>query len=80
MVGDNLTTLGIIPITFLVLESLHRTLNRLKHIVVHVWVTIQTERGNPVPNGCAARQEVRERTPVATSQGGPGDHDAVQAG
>ena len=45
--------LAIILIISLALESLHRALDTLNHIIVHVRVTTKSERRNTVPEGCA---------------------------
>ena len=42
-----------LPLISLALESLHRVLDTLNHIIVHVRVTTKSERRNTVPEGCA---------------------------
>ena len=48
-------------------ENSYHALDIPNHILTHVQVTTEPERRYPVPNGCAAGQEVRQGTPIATT-------------
>jgi hypothetical protein len=64
-------------ITLPLLENIHRLPDTLEYILTHVWVTIEVEERNPITNGRATGQQVREGTPIAASQSWVGYRDGT---
>jgi hypothetical protein len=62
----------------LMAENTHCTLDTLDYILTHVRGILKQEPGNPIPSGCATREEVRKGAPI-TPQNGPSNLDVVQA-
>jgi hypothetical protein len=62
------------------LQNIHCTPDTLDRTLVYGWVTMKREGRDPVTNGCATGQEIREGTPIATTQIDTDDRDGTEPG